>query len=139
MAISRGFFKKICALLLILLLQGITLNSVLAQEEETEEQEKVPVMSEAEHKQEVFLIQLRKQLQNARNDYFNVGRNIDTAKERLVEVTDTINTLKDQLKNFEYLISNIALLKELNLFKLLFQKKLKKSSLFLSFLIILKS
>jgi murein DD-endopeptidase MepM/ murein hydrolase activator NlpD len=63
-------------------------------------------MSAKEHKQEIFLIQLRKQLQNARNDYFNVGRNINTAKERLVEVTDTINSLKDQLENFKYLISN---------------------------------
>lgn len=107
MTLLRSVLKKLCVFLIIFLLQLAPLNAALAEEtKESDKPEKVPVMSENEHKKELFLIQLRKQLQNARNDYFQVGRSINTAKERLVEVTENIITLKDQLKNFEYLISN---------------------------------
>jgi murein DD-endopeptidase MepM/ murein hydrolase activator NlpD len=114
----------------ILFTQFISLNSVLADEsrnprleagrqkvEKTDQQteneagnneneDKVPVMSEKEKKNEVFLLQIRQQLQNARNDYFQVSKNISDTKERLVGVSETITTLKEQIENLDYLISN---------------------------------
>jgi murein DD-endopeptidase MepM/ murein hydrolase activator NlpD len=93
----------------IICLQIISLQAVFADEnteKSTEKENKVPVMSETEHKQKLFLIKLRQQLQTARTDYFQVNKNIDTAKERLVEVTDAIQSLKAQIKNMDYLISN---------------------------------
>lgn len=103
--IEIGILKKLAVVGVILCLQSISINAVLA-EESTEETEKVPVMTSTEQKQELFLIQLRKQLQNTRTDYFQVDKNIDTAKERLVEVTDAIISLKTQIENMDYLIGN---------------------------------
>jgi murein DD-endopeptidase MepM/ murein hydrolase activator NlpD len=95
-------FKKIIYIIIsIVLLQLISFNAVFA-----ENNEKIPVMSEKEQKNELLLIQIKKNLQNARNDYFQVTRNISMAKERLLEVTETITTLKEQLENMDYLISN---------------------------------
>ncbi|MBD3156257.1 peptidoglycan DD-metalloendopeptidase family protein [Candidatus Peregrinibacteria bacterium] len=93
----------------IICLQLVSLQAVFADEnieEITEKDNKVPVMSETEHKQELFLIKLRQQLQTARTDYFQVDKNLDTAKERLVEVTDSIRSLKAQIENMDYLIGN---------------------------------
>jgi len=67
---------------------------------------KVPIMSEQQKKNDLFLIQLRKHLQNARNEYFQMTENINAAKEKLIKVTETITTLKEQLKNFDNLITN---------------------------------
>jgi len=67
---------------------------------------KVPVMTEKQKKNDIFLIQLRKHLQNARSEYFQMSENIKAAKEKLMQVTETITTLKQQLANFSYLITN---------------------------------
>lgn len=76
------------------------------EEEPNEENKKVPVMSDEEKKNEVFLLQIRQQLQNARTDYFQVSKNISNTKERMVKVSETITTLKEQIDNFNYLIAN---------------------------------
>lgn len=104
----NGVTKKLFILLLILMLHVTGVGITLAAEVEVSEagEEKVPVMSEKEEKNELLLIQIRKHLQNARTDYFQVGKNIDSAKEKLMQVTETITTLKDQLENLDYLISN---------------------------------
>lgn len=102
----KGVTKKICVLLLILIMQVIPANISLAEEAEEESTEKVPVMTEKEEKNELLLIQIRKHLQNARTEYFQIGNNIDSAKEKLMQVTETITTLKDQVENLENLISN---------------------------------
>lgn len=100
---------------MILFLQCIPFNSVYAEEsaerslnneENTEENKKVPVMSDQEKKNEQFLLQIRQQLQNARNDYFQVSKNISDTKERLVNVSETITSLEEQIDNLDYLISN---------------------------------
>lgn len=95
----------ICAFLVL-----SNLSSVLAQEDpneiEASENVKVPVISEEEKKNEIFLIQMRQILNNSRNDYFQISGNITIAKERLVESQHNITTLKDQIENFNYLISN---------------------------------
>ena len=73
--------KILFAAAIILIIQCIPLNSALADENSdtapetayeagnNENDDKVPVMSENEKKNEVFLLQIRQQLQNARNDY----------------------------------------------------------------------
>lgn len=98
--------KKIIAIGLILGLQLTSLASVHAQENTEETPEKVPVTESKSLKNQQFLLQLRNSLQNARNDYFQVSKNIDEAKERLVASNETIKTLKGQVENFNYLISN---------------------------------
>lgn len=67
---------------------------------------KVPTMTEQQKKNDLFLIQLRKHLQNSRNEYFQMNENIKAAKEKLMQVTETITSLKEQLKNFDNLILN---------------------------------
>ncbi len=97
------------AIIGIICLQIISLQAVFAienTEKSNEGDNKVPVMSETEHKQKLFLIKLRQKLQTARTDYFQVDKNIDTAKERLVEVTKAIRSLKAQIENMNYLIGN---------------------------------
>lgn len=123
MKTEHGIIRKFAIIGIILCLQAGSFNAAFADEamQETAEDkenvqetqdldaetdDKVPVMSSTEQKQELFLIQLRKHLQNARTDYFNVDKNIDTAKERLVEVTDAITSLEKQIENMNYLINN---------------------------------
>jgi len=86
----------------------LPLVTVYAQDnpEEPVEEEKVPVELSQNTKNQQFLLQLKHQLQNSRNDYFQIGKNIDEAKERLLETGDSINILKKQLENFDYLIGN---------------------------------
>ena len=67
---------------------------------------KVPKMSEQQKKNDVFIIQLRKHLQNSRNEYFQMSENIKAAKEKLMQVTEAITSLKQQLKNLSNLILN---------------------------------
>jgi len=106
--------KKLLIVGIILCMQIPSLHPVLAEDApatdpatvEPTAEEKPSVMSETEQKQEVFLINLRQQLQNARTDYFQVDKNIDIAKERLVEVNVIIDSLKAQIENMDYLIGN---------------------------------
>lgn len=114
------FKSTIRILLVVITLQIFGLASVFAQEpqetqpeaaqatQETQQDEskKVPVELSQNQKNQQFLLQLKNQLQNARNEYFQVTKNVDQAKERLLEVGDTIATLKDQLNMFNYLLSN---------------------------------
>jgi len=117
--------KKVLVVGVILCMQIPSFNAVLAEEAtmgtaavtaptavaETSaptalEEKKPSVMGETEKKQGIFLINLRQQLQNARTDYFQVDKNIDIAKERLVEVNVVIDSLKAQIENMNYLIRN---------------------------------
>lgn len=91
--------KKLVITGVILILQSLSLSPAFAEEG-------LPTIDPLEEKQELFLINLRQQLQNARTDYFQVDKNIDTAKERLVTVTEVIDSLKAQIENMDYLISN---------------------------------
>lgn len=115
MRIRPEILKKLLIVGVILCLQSVSLNAALAEDAPAEESNqvnteentgKIPVMDSTEKKQELFLIKLRKQLQNARTDYFNVDKNIDTAKEKLVVATDAITSLKTQIENMDYLINN---------------------------------
>jgi murein DD-endopeptidase MepM/ murein hydrolase activator NlpD len=113
-----NFFKGITRFVAIIAVFGLVFqinpaNSVFAQEN-TENSApatqdtatKVPTMSDKEKKNELFIIQLRKNLQNARNEYFQLSNSINSAKEKLLQTTETITTLKEQIKNFDYLITN---------------------------------
>ncbi len=97
--------KKIIAIALILGIQAAGLSVVYAEESE-EEKQKVPVRQEQDLKNEKFLLQLKNQLQNARNEYFQVSKSIDEAKERLITSRDVISSLNAQIENLDYLISN---------------------------------
>ena len=90
---------------LVLLLLVLPLVTVYAEDAE-QETEKVPVVVSQNSKNQQFLLQLKNQLQNSRNDYFQAGKNVDEAKERLLETADTIKFLNKQLANFDYLILN---------------------------------
>ncbi len=98
--------KKIIAIGLILGLQMASLTSVYAEENTEDTTEKVPVTESQTLKNQQFLLQLKNSLQNARNEYFQVTKSIDEAKDRLVTSSDVINTLQGQVDNFNYLISN---------------------------------
>ncbi len=89
----------------VILLLMLPLMTAYAQDAE-QEAEKVPVVVSQSSKNQQFLLQLKNQLQNSRNDYFQVGKNVDEAKERLLETADTIKFLNKQLANFDYLILN---------------------------------
>lgn len=101
----KDIFRKFFIILIIMLLQFIPLNAQ-ASENTEESDEKVPVMSEEEEKNKLFLIQVRQQLQNSRNEYFQVKKNITEVKDRLLQVTEAITTLKEQIENLDYLIAN---------------------------------
>jgi len=102
----KQILRKLTVAGVVLCLQATSLNAVFANEQSQNTENKVQVMDSTEHKQELFLIKLRQQLQNARTDYFRVDKNVDTAKKRLVKTTGTINSLDTQIKNMDYLIAN---------------------------------
>ncbi|MCD6109643.1 peptidoglycan DD-metalloendopeptidase family protein [bacterium] len=105
----KKIVKKLTILGVVLCLQATSFNAVFADEttnKPTETSDKVPVMTTTEHKQELFLIKLRQQLQNARTDYFRVDNNVDTAKEHLTKTTNIIDSLDTQIENMDYLIKN---------------------------------
>lgn len=110
--ITYHFIIVIIVIIGFLLVIGVfNFNFVFAQESIEAEnpnksQEKVPVMPEEEKKNELFLIQLRQNLSNARNEYFQISSSISAAKDKLVESQENILTLKDQIENFNYLIQN---------------------------------
>jgi murein DD-endopeptidase MepM/ murein hydrolase activator NlpD len=100
--IAQSVKNKIGILTIFVLV--LPLVTVYAQD--AVEEEKVPVAISQSSKNQDFLLQLKHQLQNSRNDYFQVDKNIDEAKDRLLETTESINLLNKQLANFDYLIGN---------------------------------
>jgi len=74
--------------------------------DESRDLQKVPVINEKEKKNQLLLIQIRKNLQNARNEYFQLSSSLNAAKDKLTQVTETITSLKEQIDNFNYLIHN---------------------------------
>lgn len=97
--------SKIGILTIFILL--LPLVTAYAQENTEETQnEPVPVDQSQIYKNQQFLLQLKNQLQNSRNDYFKIGQSIDEAKVKLLETADSINSLNKQLENFDYLIGN---------------------------------
>jgi murein DD-endopeptidase MepM/ murein hydrolase activator NlpD len=99
---TNSINSKIGILTIFILL--LPLVTVYAQE--SVEEDKIPVEVSQSTKNQQFLLQLQNQLQNSRNDYFQIGKNIDEAKEKLLETADSIEILKKQLENFDYLIGN---------------------------------
>ncbi|MFC1599803.1 murein hydrolase activator EnvC family protein [Patescibacteria group bacterium] len=90
----------------ILTIFVLVLPLVTVYAEDAPEDEKVPVEISQNTKNQQFLLQLKHQLQNSRNDYFQIGKSVDDAKERLLETADSISLLNKQLANFDYLIGN---------------------------------
>ncbi|MFC1647477.1 murein hydrolase activator EnvC family protein [Patescibacteria group bacterium] len=105
----KGIIRVIIAFGLIFSLLFANLALVHAEEssetsKETTEK-KIPVQESSTQKNQQFILQLKNQLQNARNDYFQIDKNVDEAKVRLLDTGDRITTLKGQLQQFDYLIT----------------------------------
>ncbi|MBN1494761.1 peptidoglycan DD-metalloendopeptidase family protein [Candidatus Peregrinibacteria bacterium] len=114
MRILKGLTRFFCFIAVFALVVQVSQNynvfaddaPIIEATNESQESEKVPVISEQERKNQLLLIQIRKNLQNARNEYFQISSSIDAAKQKLLQVTETITSLKNQIKNLEYLINN---------------------------------
>ncbi|MBU1446377.1 peptidoglycan DD-metalloendopeptidase family protein, partial [Patescibacteria group bacterium] len=92
---TKGKFKKFLIAILIATFQVVSIGNVLADDQ-----------AALSDQNELFLMKLRQQLQNTKNDYYEIGRNVNDAKEKLIQVTEAITTLKDQIANLDQLINN---------------------------------
>jgi len=81
-------------------------NEIEAMIDNAEENQEKSQISEKAKKNELFLMQLRRHISQARTEYFQVHKTIQEAKGRLVEVNRTISSLNSQIKNLENLINN---------------------------------
>lgn len=134
MPIFKDLTKKSLIVGIIILLQIIPFNAAFAEEEIQETKTENPVtnttqvMSEEEEKNELFMLQLRQQIQNSKNEYYQVKNNINEAKNRLIETTTAITSLKGQLANMNRLITN-AQMKIRNVEKQVAQKEIQSGLL----------
>jgi murein DD-endopeptidase MepM/ murein hydrolase activator NlpD len=95
MANTSGKLKKILIAILIAAFQVVSIGNVFAEDDEA-----------LTDQNELFLLKLRQQIQNTRTDYNQIGRSVNDAKEKLIQVTEAITTLKDQIGNLDKLIDN---------------------------------
>jgi len=117
MASQSAKLKKVLIAMTIAIFQIASIGNVFADTDS--------ILSD---QNELFLLKIRQQLQSAKTDYKQIGRNVNDAKKKLIQVTESITTLKDQIDNLDKLIDN-TVIKIRNVEKQIAQKETRISVL----------